>query len=1168
MTPISTHSAKTQSLQMAYQENLRNTDMIIKDEGARRLRLRILMLENENDELHEQLALSDDRHDMLEQSAEGLRGQLCETQENLRRQDVELRMQGRELVNLKAELSAMNGVTSDSAKVLTEKLSLARELAALKPELEHLKSQALSQQTILAEKLSLQRQVSTLEVELETEKRASKRAAQKTQTSDRETELQNQLDNLNNEIVRERRERDKALKDLEMDLQNQLDEAQKALIRENKGKDKARKEAESEVQRQVEDLQKQLAKEKKGKDKARKEAEAELRSQIEELREELAQEKKGKEKALKEVHSDLQNQVDDLQKELTLEKKGKDKTRKEMEVEFQSQVEELQKDLARERRGKEAHEQIEAELQNQVKELQQELARIKRGKTKASKDADAEMQSQIEELQKELAREKRSKAKASKDAYAELQSRIDELQKELAREERSKDTSRLVSESELQTQIETLRIDLGQEKREREQARKDAEKEMAALQTREAVLESKLDQFRTKLRTTKDTLKQCQADLATAQATITKSGTASKADGPAMKGRKRGALELSTDVEIGTPDGVAVRGKRGPVKRGRADQSMVGEKSLFSITPFLNRTITIAMDTPEQEAEPEVAGEAQERAEAEASQEQPPASTTADENQGGLTPSAAPKLKAQRKAPKSASNILGESEANAKTRKPAVRRAPKKIGTLSQVNEEETGENENPEASIPFLIKETVKPANAAKAPKVQPKTAAADTEDGAKKKKRKLGGGTSLFDEDDGEASKRPVKIKLGAPRLLNKGGLPGPKSAVGMASGFELKLSLATSSWPRISASWSKHYLNFLLLISPLNSSRTQSPRRSALPSSPSSASVPKTASYLMSGPASHALRRAQCIYSQHISQQLWTVLKAPALFPAPQCSIRRPSSSSTRWKSRQGRDSFAREAKVQGLKSRAAFKLLEVAMERTKPSGRIVGIDIIPAQPPKGVSTIQGNFLSPGVQQEVKRFLEDPDRGRPRQHVFSTVQATDGMENAQDHETRVLLPEVEESYIDLERHAARDQEMSEGTEEGEKEEEPKRRGRGRRQEDGKLVDVVLSDMSEPWPQTSGFWKRSLSDPYIRMMNTSGINFKDHAGSMDLCAAALQFAHDTLRVGGHFVCKFYQGSEDKELERQLRTMFKSVHREKPESSRSVLGIERGVFRCVKEEE
>lgn len=45
---------------------------------------------------------------------------------------------------------------------------------------------------------------------------------------------------------------------------------------------------------------------------------------------------------------------------------------------------------------------------------------------------------------------------------------------------------------------------------------------------------------------------------------------------------------------------------------------------------------------------------------------------------------------------------------------------------------------------------------------------------------------------------------------------------------------------------------------------------------------------------------------------------------------------------------------------------------------------------------------------------------------------------------------------------------------------------------------VDVVLSDMCEPWEQTTGFWKRSLSNPYRRMMNTSGVNFKDHAGSI----------------------------------------------------------------------
>ncbi|KAI9368200.1 hypothetical protein BJX61DRAFT_525052 [Aspergillus egyptiacus] len=38
----------------------------------------------------------------------------------------------------------------------------------------------------------------------------------------------------------------------------------------------------------------------------------------------------------------------------------------------------------------------------------------------------------------------------------------------------------------------------------------------------------------------------------------------------------------------------------------------------------------------------------------------------------------------------------------------------------------------------------------------------------------------------------------------------------------------------------------------------------------------------------------------------------------------------------------------------------------------------------------------------------------------------------------------------------------------------------------------------MSAPWHQTTGFWKRSLSSPYNRMMNTSGMSFRDHAGSM----------------------------------------------------------------------
>jgi len=47
-------------------------------------------------------------------------------------------------------------------------------------------------------------------------------------------------------------------------------------------------------------------------------------------------------------------------------------------------------------------------------------------------------------------------------------------------------------------------------------------------------------------------------------------------------------------------------------------------------------------------------------------------------------------------------------------------------------------------------------------------------------------------------------------------------------------------------------------------------------------------------------------------------------------PSTTVRCASSaSSTRWKSRQANDHFAREARVQGLKSRAAFKLLQVSV-----------------------------------------------------------------------------------------------------------------------------------------------------------------------------------------------------------------------------------------------
>lgn len=112
---------------------------------------------------------------------------------------------------------------------------------------------------------------------------------------------------------------------------------------------------------------------------------------------------------------------------------------------------------------------------------------------------------------------------------------------------------------------------------------------------------------------------------------------------------------------------------------------------------------------------------------------------------------------------------------------------------------------------------------------------------------------------------------------------------------------------------------------------------------------------------------------------------------------------------------------------------------------------------------------------MQSEVKRFLRDPNHGRLLTSFSPPVDT--------------IVPGEDPS--DIESHPPADKETIE-------KKTSRQPAKGHEVSSGKVVDVVLSDMSEPWPLETPSWKRSLSDPYIRMMNTSGINYKDHAGSM----------------------------------------------------------------------
>ncbi|ODV91765.1 hypothetical protein CANCADRAFT_16771, partial [Tortispora caseinolytica NRRL Y-17796] len=269
------------------------------------------------------------------------------------------------------------------------------------------------------------------------------------------------------------------------------------------------------------------------------------------------------------------------------------------------------------------------------------------------------------------------------------------------------------------------------------------------------------------------------------------------------------------------------------------------------------------------------------------------------------------------------------------------------------------------------------------------------------------------------------------------------------------------------------------------------------------------------------------------------------------------RRPKSkSSAQWLERQDNDFFVSQAQLQGYRSRAAFKLLQindkysifkpgqivvdlgyspgawsqVALEKTNPGGHIVGVDLIAADPPPGVSAIQGDMLSSETHRRLKS------------HLAKFIESRQGEPTEEASEEPVVTEEI----VPKRRRVPKGKTLEEVLAEEKRLEELAK---------NQVVDIVLSDMCEPIVSSmdsSDFYTRTYIDSVKRLQSTSGIRFQDHAYSVELCYAALLFVIDTLKVGGHFVCKYYAGEEDKEMKKVFSRAFKKVHRVKPESSRS----------------
>lgn len=185
-----------------------------------------------------------------------------------------------------------------------------------------------------------------------------------------------------------------------------------------------------------------------------------------------------------------------------------------------------------------------------------------------------------------------------------LQRQVNMLEIEL---EAQKQTSRRVvnrdpGDGEDRREADGLRKELAREKREREKAEERLEKESNEWKTSKTTLESRIEQLQTKLQGTNDKPKEFQTGLLQAEVAVKELDEAGS--GGKLSSRrlgKRNANQMSTNPVIDTPDGVTGRGKRPAAKKGKPDMTNLCEKSMFSITPFLNRTINMTETPPQKQ---------------------------------------------------------------------------------------------------------------------------------------------------------------------------------------------------------------------------------------------------------------------------------------------------------------------------------------------------------------------------------------------------------------------------------------------------------------------------------------------------------------------------------------------------------------------------------------
>ncbi|KAF5529889.1 hypothetical protein FPHYL_14174 [Fusarium phyllophilum] len=385
-----------------------------------------------------------------------------------------------------------------------------------------------------------------------------------------------------------------------------------------------------------------------------------------------------------------------------------------------------------------------------------------------------------------------------------LERQLSSIEVELENEKRSK--KRMQSKIHDNDQVKEQ---LDEAKRELEKLKKEHSRELREVRGECDMLEGRVEDTRSKLKKTQGDLKDTRAELASCRAELEEARKALATNKSSKKsvtmkehpiGKKR-AQDLSMeDISIGTPGPDEATLRRPSKKRG-AERALVGEKSTFSITPFLNRTKTLSENMSDElselhsptgkstgasepvafeDAAPEAGDSMSMEPVEEAAEPDHQAEDDAvaeEEDQPKAQKARGRPRKALDEAPTTKKNMPVQAKRKAKVAKTSSR--VEMIAEVDEADEPETEPIEKPK-KVPGLLKSN-------------PATASLrngnDDADTRKKKRKMLGGGNkTLFDDEEAEPAPRPAKIQMGAGRRL-KAPLGNVRGAFGGAAFSPLK-------------------------------------------------------------------------------------------------------------------------------------------------------------------------------------------------------------------------------------------------------------------------------------------------------------------------------------------------------------------------------------------